>query len=213
MTGSSYLGARFFMGYLFLYAKILYYKFMVNHLEQLNTLVKKIKLSDRRHVLAIIKNEGERFQSAPGGLHKHQNWKGGYVGHLVETMSIACLLYETLNNQRQLLFTLSDALYVLFFHDLEKIYNMTIDGRGRPIPAALAGNPKYQSAIIIAKRLKISLTRDQSNALKYVEGEKNDYHDTKRIMNPLAAFVHCCDTISARIWFDEPRQSNKLLNF
>ncbi|MDO8593001.1 MAG: hypothetical protein Q7R92_04525 [bacterium] len=185
---------------------------MTNRLKNIYTLIKKIKPLHRKYVLNIIKNESERFQTAPGGLYKHQNWKGGYVDHLIETMSIACLLYEAINNQRRLHFTLSDILYTLFFHDLEKIYKMSIDKRGRPVSTPLKNNPNYQSAIIIVKKLKIPLTNEQMNALKYVEGEKNDYHKTKRIMNPLAAFIHCCDTISARIWFDEPKKSNKFLN-
>lgn len=84
---------------------------------------------------------------------------------------------------------------------------MTIDKQGQPVRTELAGDPEYHSAKIIAKRLKFPLTKIQLNALTYVEGEKNDYHPSKRIMNPLAAFVHCCDTISARIWFDEPKKA------
>jgi hypothetical protein len=180
---------------------------MADHLERLHQLIKKIRPNDRRHALDVLKNERERILGAPGGLFKHQNWKGGYIDHLIETMSTACLLYKTLNMQRRLQFTLSDALYVLFLHDFEKMYKITTDKRGRPIRTELAGDQEYHTAEIIIKRLKIPLTKVQMNALIYAEGEKNDYHPTKRIMNPLAAFVHCCDTISARIWFDEPRKS------
>lgn len=187
--------------------KTVYCQSMADHLERLGQLIKKIKSSDRRHALSIMKNESERILSAPGGFHKHQNWEGGYVDHLIETMSTACLLYKTLNAQRDLSFTLSDALYVLFLHDLEKMYKMTIDKHGRPMRTNLADDSEYSSAKIIVKHLQIPLTKVQLNALMYVEGEKSDYHPTKRIMKPLAAFVHCCDTISARIWFDEPRKS------
>ena len=187
--------------------------FMPNHLDQLHKLIKKIKPKDRKHALRIINSESERFQNAPGGLHKHQNWKGGYIDHLLESMSIAGLLYEKLNKQRQLQFTLSDALYILFLHDLEKMYRMTIDKQGRPVLSLLAKDPKYNSAVVIVNQLKIPLTKEQLNALKYVEGENDDYHATKRIMNPLAAFVHCCDTISARIWFDEPKKSGITIKY
>ena len=180
---------------------------MADHCQQLYRLVKKIDPRDRKHVLAILKTEDERIRTAAGGLYKHQNWKGGYIDHVVETMSVACLLYKVLNSQRRLPFTLSDALYVLFLHDLEKIYKITIDKWGRPIRSDLATNPKYRSASTIVKRLKVPLTKDQLNALTYVEGENKDYHPTKRIMNPLAALVHCCDTVSARIWFNEPQKS------
>lgn len=180
---------------------------MSDHSKELREIINQIQVRDRKHVLAIMQNEDERMRKAPGGLYKHQNWKGGYVDHVLETMKVACLLYETLSSQRRLPFGLSDALYVLFLHDLEKMYKTTTNKAGRPMRTLLAEDPNYHSAKIIVQRLKIPLTKMQLNALMYVEGEKNDYHPTKRVMNPLAAFVHCCDTISARIWFDEPRKS------
>lgn len=143
--------------------------------------------------------------------NKHQYWEGGYADHIIETMSFACILYKVLNIHRCLPFTLSDALYVLFLHDLEKMHKLTIDKWGKSARTELARNPEYHSVKIIVKRLKFPLTKIQLNALTYAEGEKNDYHPTKRIMNPLAAFVHCCDTISARIWFDESKKSGLVI--
>lgn len=180
---------------------------MMANERQLRKLINGINPRNRRYALALLSSERERILSAPGGLHKHQNWKGGYIDHLIETMSTACLLYEALKNQRRLNFTLSDALFILFLHDLEKVFKMAVDANGQPIRTPLADDQKYKTAVVIVKRLKIPLTKKQLNALTYVEGEKNDYHPTKRIMNPLAAFIHCCDTISARIWFDEPKKS------
>ena len=90
------------------------------------------------------------------------------------------------------------------------MYKLTVDEQGSPERSKLAANSNYCSAEVIVKKLKIPLTAAQRNALRYAEGEKEDYHPTKRIMNPLAAFVHCCDTISARIWFDEPKKSGLL---
>jgi hypothetical protein len=136
------------------------------------------------------------------------------MAHIMGQIEKVCLVYgvqaKALNNQRRLNFTLSDALFILFLHDLEKIFKMAVDKHGQPVRTPLADDQRYASAIVIVKRLKIPLTEKQLNALTYVEGEKNDYHPTKRIMNPLAAFVHCCDTISARIWFDEPKKSGSM---
>ncbi|MEK6891083.1 MAG: hypothetical protein AABX03_03005, partial [Nanoarchaeota archaeon] len=53
------------------------------------------------------------------------------------------------------------------------------------------------------------LTSEQENALKYVEGEGEDYDPHKRAQLPLAAFVHICDVISARIWHDYPKEKGK----
>jgi hypothetical protein len=52
------------------------------------------------------------------------------------------------------------------------------------------------------------LTTAHKNALKYVHGEWADFNPTERIQGPLAAFVHTCDTISARIWYEYPQQAN-----
>ncbi len=183
---------------------------MPDHLHELLELTRNIRPKERKYVLGIIEKESIKIRKAPGGLYKHQNWKGGYIDHLTETMSVACILFDTMNKHRRLSFSLSDALYVLFLHDLEKLYRLTVDVRERPVRTELASNPNYRSAEVILKRLKIPTTKTQRNALKYAEGEKQDYHPTKRVMNPLAAFVHCCDTISARIWFDEPKKSGLL---
>ena len=50
------------------------------------------------------------------------------------------------------------------------------------------------------------LTPAQENALKYVEGEHNDYTNKQRLMNELAAFCHLCDVTSARIFHSYPLQ-------
>jgi hypothetical protein len=49
----------------------------------------------------------------------------------------------------------------------------------------------------------ILLSDDQKNALKYVEGiPDSEYKPGDRIMGELAAFCHCCDILSARLWYD-----------
>jgi hypothetical protein len=49
----------------------------------------------------------------------------------------------------------------------------------------------------------ILLSDDQKNALKYVEGiPDKEYKPGERIMGELAAFCHCCDILSARLWYD-----------
>jgi hypothetical protein len=49
----------------------------------------------------------------------------------------------------------------------------------------------------------ILLSDSQKNALKYVEGiPDSEYKPGDRIMGELAAFCHCCDILSARLWYD-----------
>jgi hypothetical protein len=49
----------------------------------------------------------------------------------------------------------------------------------------------------------IKLSDAQSNALRYVEGvPDSEYTPGERTMGELAAFCHCCDILSARLWHD-----------
>lgn len=117
-------------------------------------------------------------------------------------MNLAVILYESLNLRRPLTFSLSSALFCLFLHDFDKVqrYELTADG-------ALRSRGAY-SKDYLAKTRSITdaygytLTDEEYNALKYAHGEGDDYHPTERIIMPLGTLVHCCDIISARIWYD-----------
>lgn len=54
----------------------------------------------------------------------------------------------------------------------------------------------------------IHLTDEEKIAIKYVEGEKEDYSPTLRVMNELGAFCHCCDVLSSRLWHNYPNDSD-----
>lgn len=150
----------------------------------------------------------ERFKSAPGSLRKHQAWKGGYIHHIEETMNLGHMIYKEMNAFRKLPFTFSDVALVLFLHDLEKPF--------RYVPSKKDFKndlEKHEFIESLIKKYKIKLNANHKNALQYIHGEGDSFHRTKRIQKPLAAFVHCLDTMSARIWFDEPKKykcSNQL---
>lgn len=148
------------------------------------------------------------FLKAPGSTHNHQNWKGGYLDHVVEVMNMAVVLYKT--DPRPMPFTLSSALLVLFLHDIEKPwkYNMNRDGQAEPKEefTSEAHSRSFRSRIM--NDYKIILTPEEENALKYVHGEGKDYTPKERIMNPLAAFCHVCDVWVARIRFDHPLEND-----
>jgi len=138
------------------------------------------------------------FDRCPGSSHNHQNWPGGYLDHMIELNKIAITSYEALEKIRPLPFSLGDALLALFAHDLEK-------------PWKYAGRQQFNSdeeRLTFVNNLlfdyKIPLKDAIWNAIKYAHGEGKDYRADQRIQTPLAAFVHCCDVISARIWFDQP---------
>jgi len=162
----------------------------------------------------ILEQEHAIITAAPGSKHNHQAWPGGYVDHITEVMNIAIELYKTLNALRPLSFTLSDALFVLFLHDIEKPFRFEFaeDGTIVEKEGIISRNDKKFFRKGFFARYGIELTPEQENAMTNVEGEIDRYSSTERVMNPLAAFCHLCDVSSARIWFDHPlAEGEKLL--
>lgn len=168
----------------------------------LEKLLEMIDGENRELCIRFLEKNKERFYLSPGSLSKHQNWRGGYIDHLEEVMSLAVNLYKTLFKTRKPDFTLSDALLVLFLHDLEKPFKYIA-------PKVLPYSDRIQDKKFIQKVIRkerFKLSQSHLNALKYIHGEGGDYSRTKRLQGPLAAFCHACDNISARVWFDYPKR-------
>ncbi len=151
------------------------------------------------------------FETVQGSTNNHQAWPGGYIDHVTDGMNIAIVLYDLYNALRPLPFSLSDALLVFFLHDIEKPWKYWVcheDGQlyYRPGVETKADAHAFRDAKLA--EYGIVLTDDQRNAMRYVEGELDDYSSRHRVMGPLAAFCHLCDVTSARIWFDHPRESD-----
>jgi hypothetical protein len=146
------------------------------------------------------------FMTAYGSVHNHQSWPGGYADHITEVMNIAVKLYSMMNNLRPLTFTLSDALLVLYLHDIEKPWKYVNKSEGGLVYAPGMETKTQHHDFRVAKLQEYGfiLTPDQLNGLIYVEGESSNYNNQGRVSNPLAAFCHMCDVASARIWFDHP---------
>ena len=124
-------------------------------------------------------------------------------------MNLAILFYESLSSTgRTINFSLSDSLLVMFLHDLEKPYKQMIGGELGLVDSTGKKNDStikdFREKLI--KKYRFQLTDQHLNAIKYIEGEKGDYHPTERIMNELAAFCHTCDIWSARGWYDFPKK-------
>lgn len=170
------------------------------------TLIGMISEPARSICLRVLRENEARFRSEPGSSHNHQAWRGGYLDHVAEVLNIAVVLYEALSSARPLPFTLSDALLVLFFHDIEKPWRFHQDPRGAIWQrAGMQGkSEKAEFRDMKLQNYGVVLTAEQRNAFIYVEGEGEDYSSEQRTMNELGAFCHLCDTASARIWHAHP---------
>ncbi len=180
-------------------------------IEQLIDLISEPNREICRRILS--ENRG-LFQLVQGASNNHQAWPGGYFDHVQETMNIAAALYQQMNALRPLPFSLSDALLVLFLHDIEKPWKYEIGSDGK---LKYKDELKTKSDCHEFRNRKLAeygiiLTENQENGMKYVEGEHNDYTNLRRVMGPLAAFCHLCDVTSARIWHDHPIRENDQWN-
>jgi hypothetical protein len=156
----------------------------------------------------LLKEHETRLERAAGATHNHQAWAGGYLDHLREVMNLAAVLYPVLDQLRSLPFSLSEALLVLFLHDLEKPWRNSSEA------AAEAANGELQTLelheekqafrLAVAERYGIALSSELVNALEFIEGEGSRYTSRHRQMGRLGSFCHVCDTLSARLWFDHP---------
>lgn len=166
----------------------------------LNELILKLTPNQQRVAQKIIQTFEKDFWKIPGSRAKHQAWEGGYVSHLEEAMNIASILLRALKDVRPLPFTESDALFMLFLHDCDKLFRYS---SSTPLPHDDAQDLFLET---LKETWGYQLTPEEKNALMYVHGEGSDYNEVQRVMLPLAAFIHCCDIISARIWFDFGRE-------
>lgn len=155
----------------------------------------------------LLEDHRESHRHARGSSFNHQAWPGGFWDHTTEICNLAHVLYGTLGALRPLPFSLSDALLVLCAHDLEKLYRY--DEHGNPDRRLDAKSDKAQFRLELLDRYGIELTDEQQNALRYAEGVRDtDYSPERRTMGELAAFVHTCDLLSARLWFEHPLAAN-----
>ena len=159
----------------------------------------------------MLEDNYQLFSRARGSGHNHQAWEGGYLDHLTEIMNIAVVLYEPLNNKRTLPFSLSDALLVLYLHDLEKPWRHLVNDKGEAVVNPELKDKRTQVKHFVKTKIEeygLNLTAEHWNGIWYAEGEHYDYAPGKRTQLPLAAFVHMCDVWSARGWYNYPLKEN-----
>lgn len=159
---------------------------------------------NRTACMELFSQARVRFHRAPGSTHNHQAWEGGYLDHIVETMTIAEILFKPLNAKRKLPFTLGDVILCLFLHDIEKPWKYVL-GENELEDADLSTKEKrHEFRREIISKYGFKLTDEHWNGIEFAEGEIHQYSNTERHMGRLAAFVHMCDVWSARGWYDEP---------
>ena len=172
-------------------------------------LIMKLDRKDQAPCRQILSDNDVIFHLSPGSSHNHQAWPGGYRDHVTEVMNLAIALYPVLNERRALQFSLESALLVLFLHDIEKPWRYDYVGGELVIMEALRSK-QARKAFRDARLIEygIELTPNEANALKYVEGELDDYSPTERRQGRLAAFCHMCDNTSARLWPNHPLEAD-----
>ena len=172
-----------------------------------NRVFELIKQPNRDRCYALYEAHRVAMDEARGSKGKHQAWSGGYLDHVCETVGIAEKMYETLYLMRPHLgFDLSDAALVLYVHDLEKPFkHQEKDGRIIDAPGLDTKDGRKKFVLDLLGKFEIELTESQLTAFMYIEGEGSDYNPYRRVQNELGAFCQCCDTISARIWYQYPK--------
>lgn len=153
----------------------------------------------------------DRLLTAPGSRGAHHAWPGGYQEHIRQTMMIAEINFrliqqavrlETLPEEER--FSLSDALTVMFLHDIEKPFIYEFDPAGKiKILRKMTKPDRKQFREKIIEDYGFEITPTMANALQFVEGVRDsDYVPGQRADKPLAALCHAADNLSARVFYD-----------
>lgn len=180
--------------------------------ESLDNLLSQIDGSNGLACKKIYADYRYLFETAPGASHNHQAWPGGYADHITDAMNIVSIIFDTLNDVRSLAFSKSDAILVIFLHDLEKPFRYSYDTNGNILadPKLSTKSAKSDKRLDVIAKYNIQLNEQQSNALKYIEGvRENEYSPGARTMGELASLCHCADTLSARLWYNHPLPEEK----
>ena len=161
---------------------------------------------------SYVENE-ELFRISRGSTYNHQTWEGGYHDHVEDAMNKAVReVRDEIATGRPMPFTLTDALVGVYLHDLEKPWRFRRLPDGSWENTGLMKTKEDRSFFRRAKirEYGIPLTPALENAIRYAEGEGDDYDPKRRVMNELAALVHMCDVYSARLRHDHPRAGDPL---
>ena len=168
----------------------------------LEKMIEMIREPNHERCARLLRENFNLFTKSSGSSSNHHVWEGGYLDHVRETMVFAVAFYGDFMREVRFNFALSDALLVLFLHDLEKPWRYA---GGEEVQARLKTKAeRLQFRLEKAAEYGIELAEQHKLGIKYVEGEGDDYSPHKRVSDELAAFCHICDVWSARIRHDRP---------
>ncbi|MGV8168725.1 MAG: hypothetical protein ACP5N3_01585 [Candidatus Nanoarchaeia archaeon] len=149
--------------------------------ETLENLVNYIEEPNRSICLQFMNENAELLSTAYGSKSNHQAWKGGYIDHIQEVMNFGIVLYNEIDNLRKNTFSLSDAMLVLFLHDIEKPWKYNFEnGQAEMKPEMTSRKYVKEFAADIISKYGFVLNDDIKNGLEYVEGERDNYSPGKR---------------------------------
>lgn len=155
-----------------------------------------------------------KVEIAPGSRSAHHAWPGGYREHLRQTFMIASHTFDLLVATGRMAelpevqqFSLSDALTVMYLHDIEKPFIYEFDEQGEiQTLVRMTKQDRKEFRRDIVEKYGFYLTPTMVNALKYVEGERDaDYVPGGRAEEPLASLCQVADNLSARGFYDHGR--------
>ncbi|MEO5950535.1 MAG: hypothetical protein ABIQ04_03745 [Candidatus Saccharimonadales bacterium] len=161
-------------------------------------------------ILLDDQDHRSRLGTAPGSRDAHHAWQGGYVEHVRQTMFFAAQNFlfmqqsgvlSSLPDEEQ--FDLSDALTVMFLHDIEKPFMYRIDNDGLiETTTDMSKDERKTFRQSIIDTYGFVITPTMYNALQFVEGVRDSaYIPGKRADEPLAALCHAADNLSARAYY------------
>lgn len=172
----------------------------------LDGLIQLMRPEHKKIAKAIYADHIRQMNIIPGSATKHQTWEGGYISHVEETINLALIMYHELHRRRPLPFDVSTALFCAFIHDFDKLLRYTVKNNAADVSTLHADDDSEKVRLALHKSYDYTMTDEEFKAIRYAHGEGSDFQPGgERVMSPLAALVHCCDTISARIWYDYGR--------
>lgn len=126
--------------------------------------------------------------TARGSTGAHHDWLGGYQDYVLQCFQLAEILHRSLD----MWLSLSNAVTVLYLHDVPRL----LRARHRTPADRFDANPAGY-----LEPYGVSLGQPVLNALRYVHGEVAHYRNDTRVMNSLAAFCHSVVCLSTRVYY------------
>jgi len=151
----------------------------------------------------------DKYPNPTGTIYDDNSYESDYYKHMSDILDYASKMFKHLLLKVKLEFSLSDAILVLFLHDIVTTIKYTpvltktgvIDENGMIEEEIYEyETASYDEIIeILINKFNIKLTEEHKLVLKHIHGEGEDYRKNKKILSPLSAFCHSCELIKPLI--------------